>query len=202
MKKIIAVILMCAALMLATACSSGESFSHGTINGTVYTSAFLGLKAEFSEGWEITADSDLAQANGIDGMSDDSTAKALKTNGMLFEMMALKDNGASNVNLVIENLDVTQLGRKLTAEQYVDLALPTITSQYAAAGINDVEAEKSTVSFLGSETSCIKTTVKNNGTELHQTMIPVSKGLYMGVITFTAPDEDGVKAQIEIFKSV
>lgn len=202
MKKIIAAILMCGAMALSAGCSSGESFSHGTVEGAVYTSDFLDVKAELAEGWEFAADSDLAQANGIDDMSDDSTAKALKNNGMLFEMMAAKDNGASNVNLVIENLDVTQLGRKLTAEQYVDLALPSITSQYTAVGITDVEAEKSTVSFLGSETFCINTTVKNDGSELHQTMIPMSKDAYMGIITFTAPDTDGVKAQIEMFGSI
>lgn len=205
MKKIIAVILMCAALMLTTACSAkGESaaFSHGTQDSGVYTSEFLGLKAEFTEDWSITADSDLAQVNGIDSMSADNTATALKTNGMLYEMMAAAGDNSSNVNITIENLNVTNLGRSLTAEQYVDAAFNSIKNQYAAAGITDVEAEKSTVSFLGSETACIKTTLKNDGAELRQMMIPVSKGTYMGVIALTAPDEDGVNAQLEMFKSL
>ena len=205
MKKIIAVILMCAALMLTTACSAkGESaaFSHGTQDSAVYTSEFLGLKAEFTEDWSITADSDLAQVNGIDSMSADNTATALKTNGMLYEMMAAAGDNSSNVNITIENLNVTNLGRSLTAEQYVDAAFNSIKNQYAAAGITDVEAEKSTVSFLGIETACIKTTLKNDGAELRQMMIPVSKGTYMGVIALTAPDEDGVNAQLEMFKSL
>lgn len=205
MKKIIAVILMCAALMLTTACSAkGKSaaFSHGTQDSGVYTSEFLGLKAEFTEDWSITADSDLAQVNGIDSMSADNMATALKTNGMLYEMMAAAGDNSSNVNITIENLNVTNLGRSLTAEQYVDAAFNSIKNQYAAAGITDVEAEKSTVSFLGSETACIKTTLKNDGAELRQMMIPVSKGTYMGVIALTAPDEDGVNAQLEMFKSL
>lgn len=202
MKKIIAAILMCGALALSTGCSSGEKFSHGTAEGLVYTSDYLEFKAELAEGWEFAADSDLAQANGVDDMSDDNAAKALKSRGVLYEMMAAKDNGTSNVNLVIENLDVTQLGRKLTSEQYVDLALPSITSQYSAAGLTDVEAEKSSVSFLGSETACINTTVRNDGSELHQTMIPVNKGSYMLIVTFTAPDTDGISAQLEMFGSI
>lgn len=205
MKKIIAVILICAALMLTTACSAkGKSaaFSHGTQDSGVYTSEFLGLKAEFTEDWSITADSDLAQVNGIDSMSADNMATALKTNGMLYEMMAAAGDNSSNVNITIENLNVTNLGRSLTAEQYVDAAFNSIKNQYAAAGITDVEAEKSTVSFLGSETACIKTTLKNDGAELRQMMIPVSKGTYMGVIALTAPDEDGVNAQLEMFKSL
>lgn len=205
MKKIIAVILICAALMLTTACSAkGKSaaFSHGTQDSGVYTSEFLGLKAEFAEDWSITADSDLAQVNGIDSMSADNMATALKTNGMLYEMMAAAGDNSSNVNITIENLNVTNLGRSLTAEQYVDAAFNSIKNQYAAAGITDVEAEKSTVSFLGIETACIKTTLKNDGAELRQMMIPVSKGTYMGVIALTAPDEDGVNAQLEMFKSL
>ncbi len=176
-------------------------FAHGKQDGNVYSSEFLGFKAEFANGWTLMTEDVLAQYNGIDDMSDENVNKSLDTNALAYEMMAAKDE-VTNVNIVIENLNLTNGGKSISAEDYIDAVLVTFEAQFTAAGAKDVEVKKSTVGFLGSETVCIKTKLTVEGVPKAQCVIPMSKGAYIANITFTGNDEDEVLTIVNSFKAL
>ena len=134
-------------------------------------------------------------------MSDENANKALDTNAVLYELIAGTESVA-NMNIVIENLNITNGGNSLTGEEYLDLAFDSIEASFKASGFEDVEAEKSTVNFLGSESACISTKLSSQGQEMVQVMIPLSKGVYMGTITFTGANEDEITSAINMFQSI
>lgn len=134
-------------------------------------------------------------------MSDENANKALDTNAILYELMAGTESIA-NMNIVIENLNITNGGKSLTGEEYIDLAIGNIEASFKIAGIENAEAEKSTVNFLGSESACISTKLSNQGQEMIQKMIPISKGSYMGIITFSGANEDEITSAMSMFKSI
>ncbi len=250
MKKKIMTILVCAAVLMTTACdksgisstptgsssnessstssnsnssesstSSSESssssknssttpdgdtesgFAHGTVTVNSYNSEFLGIKADFADDWTMITDDILAQNNGITDMSDENVNKALNTNAILYELIAGTETN-TNVNIVIENLNVTNKGNPLTGAEYIELAFPNIEAQFKAAGFESVEAEKSTVSFLGSEMACINTKLTSEDQEAVQKMIPLSNGTYMGIVTFTGSNEEEISSAMSMFQKI
>lgn len=90
----------------------------------------------------------LAQTNFISDTSDENAQKALNKNAVLYEMVAAAET-ASNVNIVIENLNITNGGKPLTAEEYIDMVIGNLESQFKEALVAvDVETEKSAADFL------------------------------------------------------
>lgn len=177
-----------------------SKFAHGKQDGNTYTSKFLGIKAEFADGWTLMTEDVLAQYNGIDDMSDENVNKVLDTNAMSYELMAAKDT-VTNVNIVIENLNLTNGGKSISAEDYIDAVLPNLEAQFKAAAEN-VEVKKSTASFLGSEVACINTKLTVEGVDKAQCVIPISKGAYIANITFTGVSEAEVTSVMNRFKSM
>lgn len=178
-----------------------SGFVHGKQDGNTYTSAFLGIKAEFADGWTIVTDDVLAQTNGIADMSDENANEALDTNAILYELMASTE-AIANVNIVVENLNITNGGKSLTGEEYIDLAIGNIEAAFLIAGIENVETEKSTINFLGSESACISTKLSNQELEMIQKMIPISKGAYMVMVTFSGANEDEITSAMNMFQSI
>ena len=223
MKKKIITILVCAAVMLTTACdksgisststssssseSSNESkteggFAHGKQDENTYISEFLGLKVEFDDGWTMQTDEVLAQTNFISDMSDENAQKALNKNAVLYEMVAAAET-ASNVNIVIENLNITNGGKPLTAEEYINMVIGNLESQFKETLVAvDVETEKSAADFLGSEAACINIKVTTGEQVLYQKMIPLSRGAYMGVISFSGASGEEISSAMSMFKSL
>lgn len=177
-------------------------FVHGKVDGNIYTSEFLGFKAEIADGWTITTDEELATWNGAADMSDENLNEVLDVNGLAYEMMALSGDVA-NVNITVQNLDVTSGGDVLSIEEYIDLSVSSIVDLYTKVmGIYDIEAEKSTANFLGKEMVCLSTKFTNHGVEAVQKAFPIIKGRYMATVTFTAANDDEMAVFLATFKAL
>ncbi|MCM1168005.1 MAG: hypothetical protein NC401_18640 [Ruminococcus sp.] len=179
---------------------AAAGFVHGTQNGNSYTSEFLGIKADFSADWTVQSDAELAATNGIADMSDENANSALDTNAILYEMYASTETNA-NVNIVVENLNVTNNGKSVTAEEYIDLSIGGLETSLKES-YDSVEVEKSTVNFLGSEMPCINTKLGLQGVEAAQKLIPISKDAYIAIITFTGWDEEEISSMLDAFKAL
>ena len=178
-----------------------DGFVHGNVAQSSYSSEFLGIKADFADGWVCAADDMLAENNGISDMSAENVNSALDTKAILYELIATTE-GISNVNIVIENLNITNGGKALSGEEYIELAFDNVTASFKSLGIEEVDAEKSKINFLGSEMACMKTKLANQGQEMVQVMIPINKGTYMGIVTFSGETEDDITSAMGMFKSI
>lgn len=176
-------------------------FIHGTVNGNVYTSEFLGFKAEVADGWKFKSDAELATQSGINDVSNINFGESLDANGIIYEMM-VESGEIANVSITVQNTDITSGGMVLSVEEYIDLTLTVIEDQFKAVGIEDVEAKKSTANFLGKETVCLNTRIRGNGNEAVQNAFLIAKGKYMATVTFTAADDAEMTALLATFKAL
>ncbi|MCM1165347.1 MAG: hypothetical protein NC299_12250 [Lachnospiraceae bacterium] len=178
------------------------AFTHGVWDGNTYTSPLIGLKAEFTDEWTPVEESVLAaQYNGISDMSDANANAALETNAILYELMANTEK-ALNMNIVVENLNVTNNGNSLTADEYIDLSIEGLRSSFTAQGIEKVEVEKTTVSFIGGSAPCVSSRLESNGQVLYQKLIPLSRDTYMCSVTFTASTEEEIISAMSMFTAI
>lgn len=194
--RIISVILMCALMLLMTACG-GTKFKHGTIGGSTYTSDFLGVKAKFSSEWNLFSDAEMAKYNGITDMSDSSIKSKFKQSGTIYDMMVARSDGAS-INIVIQDTKVTG---KLKEDTYFTTGLEIVKKQFEAMGAN-VSLKADTTIFCGKSTRCIKLVMSMSGLTMHMIQIPIFKGDYIGNITFGAFDESDLSGFMAMFSAV
>lgn len=177
-----------------------SQFKHGTVTDTSYSSSFLGIEADFSDGWEIYGDDELADLNKISDMSDENINKILDSTAVAYELMAGIESG-SNVNIVIENLNLTNGGKTTDPENYIDMALPNLKS--GLEGVYDsVTVNKDKVNICGKDMTCIKAEISGNGITASELQIPVINGTYAAIITFTALTDDDMNTLMSAFKSI
>ena len=173
-------------------------YSHGKIEENKYSSEFLGLYPELGEGWTLYTEEQLAKQNSISDMSDKSVNEALDKKGVLYEIMATKEN-KENFNIVIENLNVTNNGKTVTGEEYLKLSLPNLKTSLKS-GYDESAADIDKVTFMGKETACIKADVTKEELHANLIIVPVIKGNYAALITFTAFTAEGAESMIGVFK--
>lgn len=189
MKKI-KLAFACAALsavMLVTACGKQVEkieYSHGTIEENKFSTEMFGLTAEIDDGWKFLTDEELATVNGVSDMSAESIASAIDANGVVYEMCASNDNGAS-ITFIVEDLSKNKL-ESLDENGYVDTAFPSLKSQLEAQGLTVDNIEKTTAEFAGnSDSQCVKIDVSISGNSLFESQYYKKAGQYMAVITIT-----------------
>lgn len=173
-------------------------YVHGKVEEHSYSSDFLGLYPELGEGWTVYTDDQLAKQNSISDMSEENVNKALDKTGALYEIMASQENN-ENFNIVIENLNVTNNGKFVSAEEYIELSLPTLKTSLKS-GYDEYSAEIDKVTFMGKETACIKADVTKGDLHAYLIIVTVIKENYAALITFTAFSAEGAESMVGIFK--
>ncbi|MDE6579855.1 MAG: hypothetical protein K2K41_04905 [Ruminiclostridium sp.] len=131
-------------------------------------------------------------------MSEENVNKALEKKGVLYEIMASQENN-ENFNIVIENLNVTNNGKTVSGEEYLKLSLPTLKTSLKS-GYDESSADIDKVTFMGKETACIKADVTKEELHAYLIIVPVIKGNYAALITFTAFSAESAESMIAVFK--
>lgn len=173
------------AVMLFSACGNTVEkveFSHGTVSGTTYTSEMTGVKADFGDGWTCASDEDLASMNSFSDFSKENTDKAFTSAGIVYDFYAMNDESSDTVNILFENLEKTN-NTSLDIQGYIDANLKTLESQLEAQQFSVENIEQSKVTFLGSETPCLKITLSLLGSEIYEYQTYKKVGQYMCVFT-------------------
>ncbi len=176
------------------------SFKHGTNNDSGYKSDIFNIEIAYGDGWTYYTDEDLAGQNSIDDMSDENLNKALNEKAVVYEMMALLPSN-SNINIVVENLNVTNRGESLTGEEYLNLAFPNLKSSIEAS-YEEASAEISTTTLCGKEIPCVKVNISSGGVTANEVLVAVPGGNYMATITITFVDEADFDTIASAIKSI
>lgn len=174
------------AVMLLTACGNEVEkvdYAHGTVEGNKFSSTMFGLTAEFDDNWTFASEDELAAMNGISDMSVDSTNSAFSSTGLVYDMYVGTEEG-SNVSFIVEDLSKTN-NSSLDEQGYVDASYPSLQSQLEAQGFTVENIEKTTVTFAGAETPCVKIDLSIMGINAYEYQVYKKAGQYMGVITIT-----------------
>lgn len=196
--RLFSLIALCALMFLMTACGGGgQTFAHGKISGSSYTSDFLKVKATFSSEWMLYTDSQLAAYNKMSDMSSDSIKSKFKQDGTIYDMVVARSDGAS-MNVVIQ--DTTKTG-KMEEDMYFTTGLELLKIQLESTGAKTT-LKADSISFLGQNTRCIKVTMSMNGLTMYMIQIPIFKGDYIASITFGSRNEADLPGLVAMFKSI
>lgn len=196
-RRILSIIALCALMFLMTACGGGQSFPHGKIGGSSYTSEFLGFKAKFGSEWELYSDSQTAQYNKMSDMSESSIKSQFDKVGIVYDMVAAKPDGSS-VNICVQD---TKKTGKMKEEDYFTTGLELIKKTLESTSGAKVSLKADSVNFLGKATRCIKVQMSLNGVTVHMIQIPVFKGDYIASITFGSVNESDLPAFLAMFSA-
>lgn len=182
------------AVMLLTACGNEVEkveYVHGTVDGNKFSSTMLGLTAEFDDSWTFATDDELAALNGVSDMTAENTASVFTSKGIIYDMYVETESG-SNISILVEDLSVSN-NSSLDEQGYVNASYPTLQSQLEAGGFTVDNIEKTTFTFVGKETPCIKMDLSVLGVNFYEYQVYKKAGQYMGVITITALSKEEIE---------
>lgn len=145
---------------------SAKPFSRGVITGNAYVSSYLGLRFTAPEDWSYATDEELSELMGIsmDIIGEDvygdnkEQAEELAKQAVIYDMIAAAPNG-SNVQIVLENLEVSTGSADLTEAEYAEILRTQLAS------ITDLSYEVSdsyTDTLAGLSFTVVDATVKEN----------------------------------------
>ncbi|MDO5123881.1 MAG: hypothetical protein Q4D44_04360 [Eubacteriales bacterium] len=167
---------------------SGKGYTHGVVEGNVYTSEMTGLTFTAPDGWSFRTDEELMEL--MDGVYDEEvedafTNAAAKMNTVT-EMMAIDDNSGTNVIIVYENLLLTG-NSGISEEEYFELA-KTYGSFEGLAIFDELES----VTLSGKD--CKYVQINNEGITQYYYMMALED--YMCIIVATNAG-DTTRSEIE-----
>lgn len=158
MKKFLAILLALVMLVSFAACSAEEAvkdlaeisnkkITRGTIDGNVYSSEYAQFTFTKPDDWNYSTDEELAALinSSSDMISASSFEKTLADAGSVYDMMAKDDVTGSNIMVMFENLTVTNAGRSVTAEEYLDILKENLAGQTTDMTYNFMAQEDVTI---------------------------------------------------------
>ena len=172
-----------------------DEFHTGTIDGDTYENTFFGIGCKLDDDWTILDEEELAERSGLvfdtleEGGMDDSARTAMENGSVVFDFFAQKLDNSAAVNVTVGNIGVLY-GTSLTEEAYIDLAYDEVIQSVEAIGYDNVTAEKTTVTFAGTDHAAMNVYGEYSGVPVYQVQIALRKGLYVGTVTLSSGGED------------
>lgn len=172
----------------------------GTVSGSRYENAALGIGCELDGSWTIADDEQLAAMVGItaDAFDDETYREQMKSADMFYDLFIQREDGLANVNIVIQNLGLLY-GSVLSEEQYLQASTQTLKEQLESAGFTDISWESCTVDFAGAERNGLRMSYQVQGIQSSALQVYIKSGSYMGIITLTSFLEDETDALAQLF---
>ena len=197
MKKLLALLLVIAALMSFAACGSKEKLTRGTLDGNVYTNEYLGFTFTKPSSWVYATDEEIAEAMnlGADLYLDEDFKKALDRSGSIYDMMVVDNSTGTNMSIGYENL-ARSFSTRITVEEYIEKL------EEQTKNINGITFvfpdEYDTVTLGEKEYTRVICNVTSNGVKMKQVYYIVKVDKYMAFAILTVTESSKYKmADIE-----
>lgn len=163
----------------------------GTVEGSTYTSQFLGIRFVAEGDWVIADDEQMAELSGIvrDSFTDEKIQEQLEKGGTVMDLYAVNQADGSNLNIQLQKLSVLN-GGLMSVDAFADASMKELPSTLASAGITVEKVEKTKVSFAGEEHVALVLEGVVQGIPLYETMVLIKSGSYVGFVTATTFHEN------------
>ena len=164
-------------------------FVRGTVDGNTYESTAMGIGCMLEDGWTTASLEELAQLTGVDptSLTEEEMIQQMLEADAIYDFYAMSGEGTALVQVLYEDLGALY-GTLLNEEGYVDVLMESVEEQMNAAGMTDVQAEKTTTVFAGEERTAIMMTSQmsvegmDQSLAIYQKLVPIKAGNYMGVV--------------------
>lgn len=175
----------------------------GSVSGGKYENAYFGFGCELDDQWTYATEEqllDMVQAT-ADLVDDENFKDELLKADMFYDMMTYFYDGATNMNVVVQNLGATY-GTLLDEEAIVEQNVKSLPEQFAAASMEVQSCEQVVVEFAGADHAGILIHSIASGSDVYQLQAYVKTGKYVAIITMSSPLEDNIDAMLGFFYAV
>lgn len=182
-KRLLAMALVLATLLMTACGGSGKSYTPGTFTSNGYETEFLGFRFTTPDGFVLSDEEELSQMMGmaLDLMGDDVTEVQKKYAELttIYELVVADSLGAANANITLEKTSVS-------VDKYIELFKEQVTSMTAmSVSLNDTEEK---VTLAGAEYTKLSASVASSGMVLNQEYYMRKVGDRMMCLTLTWVD--------------
>ena len=168
--------------------NSSVSFEVGKVSGNKYTNKFLGIGCTLDSQWVFRTDEQIKEVNNIAfDMLDDDMKEQLENATIVYDMMAMAENGAS-ININIENLGA--VGAFKSVESYISPQMDSLKAALEQVGLTDVSIEIRTFDFAGKSEKGMYVHAMANGNVFEEAIIILKCGTRFANITIATTKED------------
>lgn len=175
----------------------------GSVSGGKYENAYFGFGCELDDQWTYATEEqllDMVQTT-ADLVDDENFKDELLKADMFYDMMTYFYDGATNMNVVVQNLGATY-GTLLDEEAIVEQNVKSLPEQFAAASMEVQSCEQVVVEFAGADHAGILIHSTTSGSDVYQLQAYVKTGKYVAIITMSSPLEDNIDAMLGFFYAV
>ena len=194
-----------AILGLFESCGEEPEEVLGKVDSHHYSNLFLGIEADFDDGWYILSREETAETMGLaaDLSSDEDVAELLRNSGTTIDLYAMSLNGnGDNVNLQLYNL-LTSMGigsLGLTEDEFYEAGMSDgIVEGLKSVGVENIQFDKQPYEFAGEEHVSVLVTGTFNGVPLYERMVLIKNGNYVATVTAFSYNEQNVDKILGFF---
>ena len=217
MKKILFAVLTLSLLLALCACGDtgaaepaglkGKTPAEGELplgvltqgaDETRYENEYLGFGCRLDGNWYVADEEQLAQLAGIsmDVYEGTKYEEAMRNAQVFYDLYAESMELPGTINL---NFTQSSIPAGTTAEQYLSLAEKQMKQALEAGGIQNVEVERRTVTFAGSETEGLWFYGMNQGVKYYGLQVYFTTGGHFATLTLGTFGADKTEALLELF---
>lgn len=180
-----------------------SSFTVGTIDGNIYSNAFMGFQYTLPDGWSFYDADQMAQLNSwaSSNFSDDYIKEQLDSGKVYIDMYAVSTDRMQAQNVVLQNLKGSFGSSLLNADTIIDMSLSSVKSQLESQGMTDVTAVKEEASFLGTQQPCVSISATYNDISIYEKEVFIKKGDYIACVTTTSYQTDTTQELFDAYSA-
>lgn len=172
-----------------------EPYVQGTVSGNHYESAWLNMKADFSDQFIMATQEEIEQAQsaGSEEMLTEDGKELVEEATVINEMMVVGIYGIPNCTIAVEKLPLANY----TTAQYLEASKANIEASVTEDVGVTLDPEITKVEIAGQEYQCLKMVITTEGVELNSDIYLRVKDSY-GVMINVTYNADSAAAKDEI----
>lgn len=166
-----------------------KEFSQGSLEGTKYENAFIGLGVNIPSDWSFYSDEQMKELNNLtEDYYSEEAKEAIENADLIYDMFASNADGSNNINIVLEKHTVLKVAA-MDLEKEVPAAFDAMKESYENMGSTSFNAEMDDIEIDDKEFVSAEYVTGFNGVTLYQRQIFVKCGKYLATVTITATSE-------------
>ncbi|MBQ9957787.1 MAG: hypothetical protein IJO89_01925, partial [Clostridia bacterium] len=116
----------------------------------------------------------------------------------IYDMQATKADSSANIVLNIEKIGSLS-GALMSEEEYANSTLDGLKSGLESAGLSNIEASVTSVTFAGKEHAAIVVIGEAYGVKVYEKIVCFKKGKYVAAVAFASYNDDTTDEMLSYF---
>lgn len=174
----------------------------GSSSNNTYENKFLGIGCKLDSNWTFLSDAEIREANNLtQDLLDDELAEQLENASVIYDMQATKADSSANIVLNIEKIGSLS-GALMSEEEYANSTLDGLKSGLESAGLSNIEASVTSVTFAGKEHAAIVVSGEAYGVKVYEKIVCFKKGKYVAAVAFASYVNDTTDEMLSYFYAI